>query len=191
MKIHLILATTLVLAMGQIASADVLNGKAAKKVLFSGDGVAVEVLKQPFLVDNQAEIVGTAASQQPYYGAIAASPDEGLLSEATIAAANYHSVEAASVAALAACDGARKGKTACVIVALVRPEGWEPRPLQLSVEATSAFRKDYGGKGGALAVSASTGASGMAKGDDAAARAIAACASKLAGINDCSVVVAD
>lgn len=176
---------------GQVAMAEVLTGKAAKKALFAGSKVAVEVTNHSFLVDQQPEIVATVASQQPYYGAIAASPDEGLMSEATLAAANYHSVEAASVAALAGCDAARKGAAPCVVVALVRPKGWEARPLQLSADATAAFRKEYDGKGAALAVSAETGTWGMAKGANAPAAALAACAAKLTGQNDCTVIVMD
>ena len=191
MQIRLILAASLVIGLASGASAEVLTGKAAKKALFSGADVAVQVMKQAFLVDNQAEVLGTVAAQQPYYGAIAVSPDEGLMSEATIAAANYHSVEAASVAALAGCDGARKGEKACVIVALVRPKGWEVRALQMSVDATAAFRKDYGGKGAALAVSAATGAWGMAKGENASEAAIAACAAKIPDAQDCSVIIVD
>lgn len=191
MKVHFFVSAALAFGLAQSVSADVLTGKAAKKALFSGDAVAVQVMKQSFLIDNQAEILGSVAVQQPYYGAIAVSPDEGLMSEATIAAANYHSVEAASVAALAGCDAARKGNAPCVIVALVRPKGWEARPIQMSADATAAFRKDYGGKGAALAVSASTGTWGMAKGDNAGEAAVAACAAKTTVVKDCSVIVAD
>lgn len=180
-----------VLGLAQAAFAQVLDGKAAKKALFAADEVGVQVMKQSFLVDNQAQILASVATQQPYYGAIAVSPTDGLMSEATLAAANYHTVEAASVAALAGCDAARKGDVPCVIVALIRPKGWEARPLQLSADATAAFRKDYANKGGALAVSASTGAWAMAKGADAANAAVAACTAKLTGQNDCSVIISD
>lgn len=190
MRFGLVLSAVFVmLASG--ASADVLTGKAAKKALFSGTAVAVQVMKQSFLVDNQAEILGSVAAQQPYYGAIAVSPQEGLMSEATVAAANYHSVDAASVAALAGCDAVRKGEDPCVIVALVRPKGWEVRPIQMSADATAAFRKDYGGKDAALAVSAATGTWGMAKGENAADAAIAACAAKMTNAIDCSVIIAN
>lgn len=191
MRLRFIVSVVLACGLAQAVSAEVLTGKAAKKALFSGDAVAVEVMKQAFFVDNQAEILATAAAQQPYYGAIAVSPKEGLMSEATIAAVNYHSVEAASVVALAGCDAARKGEVPCVIVALIRPDGWEARPVQMSSEATAAFRKDYGGKGAALAVSLTTGTWGMAKGTNAAEEALAACASKLTGANDCTVIIAD
>ena len=189
MRFGLILSAALMTGLAGGASAEVLTGKAAKKALFSGMAVAVQVMKQSFLVDNQAEILGSVASQQPYYGAIAVSPNEGLMSEATVAAANYHSVEAASVAAMAGCDAARKGKDPCIIVALVRPEGWEARPIQMSADATAAFRKDYGGKGAALAVSATTGTWGMAKGENAADAAITACAAKMTDANDCTVII--
>ena len=174
-----------------LASAEVLNGKAAKKALYSGAKLEVQVQRQPFLTEDQAKILGSVASQQPYYGAIAVSPDEGLMSEATIAAADYHTVEAATVAALAECDAARKGAAPCVIVATVRPKGWEPRAIQLSSDATAAFRKDYGGAGEALAVSASTGTWAMAKGNNAAESAVAACMAKLKNVKDCSVIIAD
>lgn len=191
MRVGGILAAILAVGVVQAAGAEVLTGKATKKLLYSSDALAVQVMKQAFLTTDQEQILGSVATQQPYYGAIAVSPDEGLMSEATIAAADYHSVEAATVAALAGCDAARKAETACVIVAVVRPEGWEARPIQLSSTATAAFRKDYAGKGGALAVSAGTGAWAMAEGANAGETAIAACAAKLTGQNDCTVVVAD
>lgn len=191
MKRNWIFATVAMVGLAQAAFTQVLDGSAAKKALFAADEIGVQVMKQSFLVDNQAQILASVATQQPYYGAIAVSPVDGLMSEATIAAANYHTVEAASVAALAGCDAARKGDAPCVIVALIRPKGWEARPLQLSADATAAFRKDYAGKSGALAVSASTGTWAMAKGEDAQNAAVAACAAKLTGENDCSVIIAD
>lgn len=179
------------LGLAQTVFAQAIDGKAAQKALFAPDEVGVQVMKQSFLVDDQAQLLASVATQQPYYGAIAVSPADGLMSEATLAAANYHSVEAASVAALAGCDAARKGDLPCVVVALIRPRGWEARPLQLSADATAAFRKDYAGKGSALAVSASTGAWAMAKGADAASAAVAACSAKLESLDDCSVIIAD
>ena len=191
MRNCLILLVALTAGLAQMAMADVLTGKAAKKALFAGSDVAVEVTKHSFLVDEQPQIVGSVASQQPYYGAIAVSPDEGLMSEATLAAANYHNVEAASVAALAGCDAVRTGAAPCVIVAVVRPKGWEARPLQLSADATAAFYKDYGGRDSALAVSSGTGTWAMAKGANASEAALAACSAKLVGQNDCNVIVVD
>ena len=191
MRIGMFWMTAVVVGLASAASGDVVTGKGAKKALFAATGVSVQVMKQAFLADDQAQILASVAREQPYYGAIAVSPDEGLMSEATIAAADYHSESAAAAAALAGCDAARKGATNCVIVAVVRPKGWEARPLQLSSTATAAFRKDYAGKGGALAVSAGTGTWGMAKGDNAADAAVTACAAKLSGPNDCSLVIVD
>ena len=191
MKLNKIFVPFVCIGLAGMAFAQTIDGRAAKKALFAKDEIGVQVMKQSFLVDNQAEILASVATQQPYYGAIAVSPDEGLMSEATIAAANYHNIEAASVAALAGCDAARKGEAACIIVALVRPKGWEARSIQLSSDATTAFGKDYGGKGSALAVSASTGAWAMAKGSDAGAAAVAACAAKMTAPDDCTVIIAD
>lgn len=191
MQMQMILAMVLWCGLSQAAVAEVVTGKTAKQALFPATGVSVQVMKQAFLAEGQAEILASVATEQPYYGAIAVSPDEGLMSEATIAAANYHNQAAASAAALGGCDAARKGAAPCVIVALVRPAGWEARQIQLSADATAAFRKDYGGKGAALAVSAGTGTWGMANGENAADAAVAACAAKLTGQNDCSVVIVD
>jgi hypothetical protein len=191
MRAMMVWSTVLMVGLVGPGSTQTLDGKAAKRALFDVGDVGVQVMKQSFMPDDQAKILGEVAKDQPYYGAIAVSPDEGLMSEATIAAANYHNIEAASVAALAGCDAARKGAQPCVVVALVRPQGWEARPLQLSADATLAFNKDYAGKNAALAVSTGTGTWGMAKGENAADAAVAACAAKLTGPNDCKVVVAD
>ncbi len=191
MRAMMVWSTVFMVGLVGTGFTQTLDGKAAKRALFDVGDVGVQVMKQAFMPDDQAKILGQVAKDQPYYGAIAVSPDEGLMSEATIAAANYHNIEAASVAALAGCDAARKGAQPCVVVALVRPQGWEARPLQLSADATVAFNKDYAGKNAALAVSAGTGTWGMAKGENAADAAVAACAAKLTGPNDCKVVVAD
>ena len=110
--------------------------------------------------------------------------------EATVAAVNHHSVEAAEAAALRDCDAKRKGAEPCAVAVVLRPDGWDVRPFQLSQAATEALRKDYGRSGPrAMAVSATTGAFGLGAGEAAAEVAIAACAK--AGATDCAVVVAD
>jgi hypothetical protein len=113
--------------------------------------------------------------------------------EATVAAANHHSTAAAERAALAGCDAKRKGAKPCVIVALIRPQGWAERPFQLSSGATTGFadsflkiRRDR-----AFAVSPSTGLWGVGKGRNAGDKAVADCAAKGKGVTDCAVVVAD
>lgn len=191
MKFGKMVVVVAALGLGQAAMAQGVDGAAAGQALFSPKDVGVEVVKHGFLLQEQLQILASVAADQPYYGAIAVSPDEGLMSEATVAAANYHSVEAASAAALGGCDAARKGAGACVIVAYIRPKGWQARSVQLSADATRAFSKDYGGKGAALAVSAGTGTWAMAKGATASEAAIAACGAKLTGPNDCTVVIAD
>jgi hypothetical protein len=154
----------------------------------------VELLKNDFLPKDQAELLRQVGQTQPYYGAIAVSPDEGIMVDATVAAANQHSVEAASVAARAACDAKRKGKRPCEVVALIRPAGWqEGRALQLSSGATAAFQDEYvkikRDKG--FAISPTTGGWGLGKGRDAGAKAVADCAAKDPKPADCALAVQD
>lgn len=174
------------------AGAEPVDGKSARAMLYSPKGTDVEVVPQPFLSDADLKIIETVAGQQKYYAAMAVSPDEGLVAEATVAAANYHDTEVAVSVALAGCDAARTGTTPCVVVALVRPKGWEPQVLQLSVDATEGMRKDYAGakapKG--FARSAETGRWGMGQGEGAAEAALAACAAE-AKTADCELVIAD
>ena len=174
------------------ALAQPMTGKAVAPLLFAATGAEVELLPAPFLPPDQAELLKTVGVSQPYYGAIAVSPDEGIMVEATVAAANHHSTEAASTAALAACEARRKGAAPCAVVALIRPAGWKEQPFQLSATATAEFagyakiRRDK-----AFAVSPSTGAWGMAKGRDAAVKAVADCAGKEVAAADCVVVLQD
>lgn len=174
------------------AQAQPMTGEAVAPMLFAATGAEVELLPAPFLPADQAELLKTVGATQPYYGAIAVSPDEGIMVEATVGAANHHSTDAASVAARAACDAKRKGKTPCAVVALIRPAGWSQRPFQLSSSATADFaeyakvRRDK-----AFAVSPSTGAWGMAKGRDAATKAVADCAGKDVAPADCVLVLQD
>ena len=172
------------------ALAQPMTGKAVAPLLFAATGAEVELLPAPFLPPDQAELLKTVGVSQPYYGAIAVSPDEGIMVEATVAAANHHSTEAASVAALAACEARRKGATPCAVVALIRPAGWKEQPFQLSSGATADFA-DYARirRDKAFAVSPSTGAWGMAKGRDAAARAVADCAGKEVAPADCVLIL--
>lgn len=167
------------------ALAQSVTGDQAASLLFAPAPAAVEIDGQGVLAKDEAKMLAMVAQDQPYYAAIAISPDEGLMSEATIAAANHHTIEAASVAALAECNAKKKGAADCVIVAFVRPDGWEARPLQLSMSATQDFA-NY--TGGALAISAATGAWGMGGSAD---EAIAACAAKQQAATDCAVAIAD
>lgn len=176
------------------AGAQTLSEASVKPLLFKAEGAEVELIPQSFLPADQAEILKTVGAAQPYYGAIAVSPDEGIMVDATVAAANHHSTEAASVAALAACDAKRKGAKPCVIVALIRPIGWNPQSFQLSSGATTGLMKDYAKirRDKAFAVSASTGVWGIGKGKNAVADAVADCQAKVKPApTDCAVVIVD
>lgn len=181
-----------VLAVSSAGWAEPVDGKVAKSALFKPKGASVDLIPHDFLSDQDRTILSQVALQQSYYGAIAVSPDDGMMSNATVAAANYHAVAQAEIAALAACDDAKSGVADCVIVAHIRPKGWSEAEVQLSVDATNAFRKDYRrGKGPkAFAISKSTGKFAIAKGDGAADAAISAC-NEVAEASDCSVAIAD
>jgi hypothetical protein len=173
---------------------EVFSERSARGQLFNERRVEVQVVAHPFLSPAEIRVLEEAgAGNVPYYGAIAASPDQGLTGEPTSAAGNHHSMEGAAAAALSECNSKRAGGTApCVIVAEIRPRGWEPRALQLSQGATASFRRDYARASGtrAFAISPSTGGYGIGRGDVAADRALAAC-NAAAGARDCRVAIAD
>ncbi|MDP2740712.1 MAG: 5-aminolevulic acid synthase [Pseudorhodobacter sp.] len=187
------LAAVVLALFGAAACADPVTGKAAGRMLFTAEGAEVEMLAQGFLSAADTAALQMVGAAQPYYGAIAVSPEEGLMVEATVAAANYHDTEAAAAAALAGCNARRSGKTACMVVALIRPKGWQARGLQLSAAATAAIRKDYGGRAPkALAISPTSGLWGIAKGPGAAQAALADCAAKATPpLTDCTLAVVD
>lgn len=169
---------------GSVLHAETVTGDAAAAMLYPPKKAEVEMTAD-VLPQDQAKVLKMVAVDQPYYAAIAISPDEGLMSEATVAAANYHNVEAASAAALSGCNEKKKGAADCVVVALVRPEGWQAQPLQLSSDATAAFA-DY--QGGAVAVSGATGSWGLG---DSTESAIKACVDRNPTAKDCAAVIAE
>ena len=172
------------------ATAQTLDRAAARAQLFDADGVGVRVVGQPFLTDADIATLGALpqAATLQYYGALAAPPSEGLQSEATRGAFNYHSIAAARAAARAGCDAARDGGTACAVVAEIVPRGYAPgRGFSLNQDATRAVTTrafPRAGSDAAIAISRSTGAWGLG---DGAAEAIARCAAE--GAADCSVAV--
>lgn len=172
--------------------AQTVTGKEAGKALFAPVKAEVEILPAANLPKDQAAALKMVGAGQPYYGAIAISPKDGLMSEATVAAANYHSTDAASAAALAECDAKRKGKEPCVVAALIRPKGWKDKGVQLSSDATAGFRKSYDAAAGtALAISPLTGGWGIGAG---AKDAIDACIArtpkaKASKASDCKVLI--
>ncbi|QCO57971.1 5-aminolevulic acid synthase (plasmid) [Pseudorhodobacter turbinis] len=173
------------------ALAEPMTGKQATKQLFSAKKSEVQLLNVNGLSAEHSALLGEVVKGYAYYAAAAIAPQEDLLkSEATTLVANHHSAEAASAAALAGCNALRKTADECVIAAIVQPKGWEARALQLSVEGTVALKSDYGKRGErAMAASASTGFFALAKGVQAQALALRACADK--GAPDCEIIVAD
>lgn len=179
--------------MASQAGAEPMTGKAAAKQMFKPGTAEVAITDPGLLSDADRAILQQIAQAQPYYGAVAIAPDEGLASEASVAAANFHDVDAASSFALDGCNARRKAKgRPCVVAAQIRPKGWQARPLQLSTDATQALAKDYrkAGKPRALAVSPATGKWAIAGGVDAAEAARQKCAAQ-AGADDCTIAVAD
>lgn len=158
----------------------------AKRLLFPTRNAQMVVVRQPFLSDADIATLQEMpkVAQLKYYGALAADPAQGLQSEATRGAFNFHSIEAARAAALSGCG------SSCLIVAEIRPRNYEDgRPLTLNQDASKAVDgRDFSraGTDAALAVSPSTGAWGLGSGGQAA---VATCAAK--GARDCEVAVAN
>lgn len=178
------------------AAAQVLDEKAARAALFSLRGHVVQVSSKLSARDQGTvrALVPLMAQQlrQPvrYYAAIAYSPKDGLAHASIQAAMNFHTIEAASRAAIAACNRLRsKGAPGCQLAARMVPKGYKPRPLTLSIDATAAFDKAYrrAKSPKAFAISKATGSWGMGRSD---AAALAAC-EKTGRPKDCEVVIRD
>ncbi len=184
------LFTALLAAMPAFAQ-DVPDRDTARDLLFGTRNADIAIIRQDFLSEADLATLQQMpqVAQLNYYGAMAAAPADGLQAEATQGAFNFHSLEAARAAAIAACNGARTGGPACVVVAEIRPRDFEPgRSLTLSQDASRAVTgRDLrrAGPDGRLAISASTGF--WAVGDDEDA-ALAACSAQ--GASDCEIAVA-
>lgn len=170
------------------AHAGPMTGQAAKPLLFAAQLAEVEIMPEAGLAADQAQTLMLVGESQPYYGAVALAPDEGLMSDATVAATNFHDTAAATIAALADCNAKRKTASDCVIAAYIRPKGWKDAGFGLSAAATTSFA-DYDMKTGALAISVATGAYGMAEGQGAAEKALANCAAKNEKAVDCALAI--
>jgi hypothetical protein len=192
------------LALAALAAApalaqEVFDARAAGRLLFNERRAELVALPQPSvdqrlmaLLQDRRRVAGFLDSV-PYYGAIAVSPDQGLVEEAIVAVGNFHSSGSAAAAALGRCDAQRPAETrACVIVAHIRPRGWRARALQLSAGATATFRREFRrGQGErAFAISPASGGYGIGRGPGAAAAAIAAC-NAAGGMADCQVAISD
>ena len=196
MIIRTIMAAAIAGIIAGVAVAEPVDGRTARNALFNPNRTEVAILSGSRLSEQDAGVIRQVGTQLLYYAAIAISPDEGILSNATIAAADHHAIAAAETAALAACNAARTGAAGCVIVAHVRPRGWQPgRAVQLGASATRDFRRTYGRGGGprALAISPATGRWAIVKGDNAGPRAIEQCNARAAeaGATDCNILVSD
>lgn len=182
-------ALLLALATGPALSQELPNLREARGFLFAEDGaVEWDVIPDPALDPADAATLDAinTIQPQPYYAALALAPDEGLASEITALAANYHDEGNARAAAIAACEANRAGRgRPCIVGLVIRPRGWEPgRPLQLSAQATAALNDEYRAlprRSRAFAISPVTGQWGVGRGR---AEALAAC-----GASDCAIVV--
>lgn len=188
MKPYLLAAALLAATGLPVMAQDLPDLREARDLVFAEDGaVEWEVMPHDSLSDIEIATLEqlNQIQPQPYYAAMAIAPDAGLQAATTSLAANYHDEENARTAALAACETARSGGAACVVVMVIRPEGYEEgRALQLSSEATQALRREYrrlNRADRALATSASTGQWGVGEGREAA---LEAC-----GAEDCEIVI--
>lgn len=200
-----------VLGLVGMAQAAPVDEREAGKFLFSVKGLHLSVAPNSGLDATQKKITRAILDSTQrenaafYYGAMAVSPDfftmmasdpggaatSGLLQITQ----NFHSAEAASRAALKACEAARKRSQArCVLAGHILPRHYSARPLQMSVDATGAFRSYRKGSGPkAFAISPSTTAYATARGDGAPLKALTQCnkLSRGLGATDCEVVVQD
>lgn len=167
--------------------AEPVTAKAAKKALFAPVKAEVVVLSEANLPADMVKTLEIGLAGQAYYGAMAMSPEDGLLTDTTVIATNYHNTQAAGVAALADCNARKKGKAPCIVAALIQPKGWKDRGFQLSSDATAAVKTELK-KGMMMAVSQSTGAWAVGADDPAA---VAACAAKNDKAKDCAVAIAN
>lgn len=165
----------------------------ARDQVFARDGaMSWEVIADASLNEAELQLLEQiiplgVLPQMAYYGALAIAPDQGLADpDTTAAVGNYHSEDNARLAALNACNAARSGGAECVVVLVVRPEGWEEgRSLQLNTDATAALWGEFRqmGRPRALAISQITGTWGMG---ETRQEAILDCAA-----DDCEAVIAE
>ena len=184
-----------ILAAGA-AAADPVSGDAARALVFAPQGVEVAFFGDSGLTEADRTLLGAALGEIGYYAAVAFPRGQGVMAQGGAVAGNHHSPEAAITAALAECRAKRAaGAPDCAPAAVIRPRGWEARPLQMSGKAAAALGREYrnAARPRALALSAATGGWGVGSGADAAAAAISACVASVpeARPADCAVAVAD
>lgn len=171
--------------------AEPMAGDAARKLMFKTGRVVIVPSPESGLTADQAQILAKDPRMK-YFGALAFDPGAGALGTAPVyMAAHYHSIEDARAAALSECR-AQAGKT-CKIGLEILPQNYEPRAITLNNDASAALGKEYRRAKApkAMAVSPGTGEWAVVTGEDAPARAIAACNAKAQGKADCAVAVQD
>lgn len=161
--------------------------------MFSPRGSSVEITPFDWLDRDTARALEAQARSFDWYAAFAVSPGDPAANLSAMAAANFHTPEAAVAAALAGCEARRTTGAPCVVVARVLPRRHTPRALSLSRAATEALRGPYADlplpRG--LAISPATGAFGQASPPEAALARCAAEAARRGGGDDCVLVVRD
>jgi len=188
------LALAAVAALPDGSAAQTIRGDDAARLVFDGRAAVFVANPRAALgeIDRKTlDILVKTNAIAKYYGVIAFSPDEGIASEATQGAFNYHDVNTAAGVALAECNRLRKGARPCIVAGQLLPPGYRQRNFQLSQDATNAlgeYREIRGAK--AMAVSTSTGSFAVAQGPTALGASVAAC-NKAAPRNDCRVVLKD
>ncbi len=193
-----ILSVLVVLGLASGASAaEPIGGQRASLELFDTSGIGLQ-LSQSLSEKERATITTLiplieqqTGMKAKFYGALAYAPDEGLVSEALQGAFNFHTIEAADQAAIAACMTAKRATSGeCRLAARILPPGYQKRAVSLSHDATRVFFDRYIFLRGAkfFAVSRATGAWAMAPTESAA---LAACAQDAKGANDCAVIIED
>ena len=193
---RMIMAMILVGCVGTATVAQPLGERAATAELIDTSGIGLQLSRA--LTEKEGATIKTliplieqqTGTKAKFYGALAYAPDEGLISNALQGAFNYHSVEAADAAALAACSAAKTGAGACSIAARILPPGYQRRAISLSLDATQAFFDKYRPATGNkyFAISRSTGAWALGPSEGGA---LSACTRDARGANDCAILVKD
>ncbi len=188
-----------------------LTPKQAKKLLFKGSKISVQVLSPEGVAPEiMAQVEAIADSlinpkivetwegmgfSLTYYGAIAIKPDRPVNPANSMTMSNnLHSPQAAANAAVQACN-ALPGPD-CVVAALITPKRFKPRDFTLSQAATEGFRENWGKPDAPqyLAYSPSTSTWLIAKGAGADAAALERCnenAVATGGNADCLIAIAE
>lgn len=196
----------LALGLASAALAAPLTPKQAKKVLFKGAKISVQVFEDaPVEATTLAQVnavakairspqVAAQFAAQGYYGAIAVMPDRPISEKSMTISAGLHSPARAQQVAVDECN--RLDGPDCVAVALILPKRFKPQDLTLNQAASTQFRSTWTQGNGPkyLAYSPATNAWVIAGGTGADAVALERCNAKAAevgGASDCVIAIAD